>query len=208
MNAVYRLYSPDLVVYPSPHIQETITDLKTFINKAYGHITYCEEYGEVLRGNTEVLFNVRDPRDIIMAEVHNATRKYAQGERDHTWLNIDVGDGRMLFDRANPIPYLIDMARVRWIYWLGWINDFPNTNVIKYEDIRLKPEETYDKFSDLFIRHGIGKAYFLKHIQPKKKNPTFVTGRVGDWRAFFSREEKFYSQDKLGAIIEKLGYEI
>lgn len=208
MNAVYKLYSPDLVVHPSPHIQETITALKTFPSKAYGHITYCKEYDEILRGNTDVLFNVRDPRDIIMAEVHNAKRKYDQGERDHAWMNIDIGDGNRLFDQPNPIPYLIDIARERWVYWLGWINEFPNTHVIRYEDIRMRPVDTYNTLRNLFISHGVGLEHFAKNIKPKKKNPTFVSGRTGDWKWAFSEDEKKYAKERLGFVIRRLGYEL
>lgn len=207
MNAVYKLFSPQHAINVSPRLQETINALKTFSDKAYGHITYREEYDEVLRGNTEILFNVRDPRDIIMAEVHNAERKYEQGEKNHAWMNIDTGNGEVIFDDPNPIPYLIHVASVRWKYWLGWL-DFPDVHLIRYEDIRLKPVETFIEHKDLFNRHGVGFEHFMKHIKPKKKNPTFISGRVGDWRAFFSKEEKVYAQNMLGSTIEKLGYEL
>jgi len=204
MNAVNDFY--DIPINTEEiNIQETIDALKSFKNKAFGHITFRNEYAyELLRDR--VLFNIRDPRDIIAAEIHNADRKYLEGEKTHTWLNLRI-ENEYLFDLPDRIEHLIKIAKIRWTCWLGWL-DFPNISIIRYEDLRLKPEKAYEENETLFLENGVSFEHLIKSLQPKKKNPTFITGRVGDWKWMFSSREKKLAEKFLGGIINALGYDV
>ena len=190
---------------------ETIPALRTFEGGWFGHIPYLSEYAEVLEGNTKVLFNVRDPRDVIVANYHSIKKVYYKteppGKKGYGHLNLRDKKGKLVIEKDDPISELIEIESCRWPEWLGWLNhNF--VMQVKYEDLRMNPVPTIKKIEEFLKPYEINVVKSVKGLYPNHGNPTFRRGRVGDWKIEFDDTHKKLAEKLLGETIVKLGYEI
>jgi len=193
-------------------VAETVENLRVFRNnsmRAFGHIAYMPEYAEVLeQTNTKVLFNIRDPRDVVVAEYENAMREFvADSKSSPLWNFFDVDAKKRIFEKEDPISDLIVLAAARWPQWLGWSkHDFVKT--VRYEDIRLRPKETLTDICAWLGGHFCDPIdEMVKNALPKPANPTFRKGNVGDWKRLFKPHHVLLAEDLLGDVLEEMGYE-
>ncbi|MHA2403289.1 MAG: sulfotransferase domain-containing protein [Candidatus Kariarchaeaceae archaeon] len=193
-------------------VAETVNSLRTFkhsSNMAFGHVAYMPEYAKVLKeADTRVIFNVRDPRDVIVAEYENARRKFeADPEDNPLWNFYDTEAEMRIFEKPDPIIDLIIFASCRWPRWLGWL-DHDFVKKIKYEDLRLRTDETAKEIFEWTKMVGVLDARALaKGAKPKPQNPTFRRGVPGEWKSKFELHHAKLAKEKLGDIVERLGYE-
>lgn len=189
---------------------ETIKDLTEFPHRAFGHLAYDPAYAEALQAQpTKVLFNVRDPRDVVIAEYENIRRHRAAHREGWAWLDMDFFEGSppiRLGDTKDPISHLIWLASERWPVWLGWMKH-EWVRVVHYEDLRLRPEQTVHEISEWLAPCLIpAESSMVANLRPKPRNPTFRKGAVGEWKKYFTPALTKLAEDKLGAIIAALGY--
>ncbi|MHA2246894.1 MAG: sulfotransferase domain-containing protein [Candidatus Hodarchaeales archaeon] len=193
-------------------VQKTCVMLKYFKKKAFGHVPYNPEYAECIQTQpTKVLFNVRDPRDIIVAVFYNMNKVYFKGKRPgakgYGHLNLVDKNGKLLIQKNDPISELIKIEAGRWPHWLGWLqHDF--VMKVKYEDLRLRGVETLRKISEFIYPHPLNFESASARLTPRHHNPTFRAGRVGDWKKDFTDKHKKLAEKLLGDIIIQLGYEV
>ncbi len=95
---------------------ETTMNLRQFKHsavKAFGHLSYTPEYAKVFMDtDTKVLFNIRDPRDVIVAEYGNAQRHYAEKRKGGPLYNfLDKEDGTELLNSVYEHGYDITLGR-------------------------------------------------------------------------------------------------
>jgi len=188
-------------------VKETAQNLRTFkhnSNKAFGHLTYLPEYAEVFEEtNTRVIFNIRDPRDVIVAEYENAQRP---GNKMPLHNFYDQESEKFLYDHDDPILELIVFSAARWPKWLGWL-DHDFVMKLKYEDLRLRPDETAKRIFDWAQPTGIPLAKDLvKKSRPTSGNPTFRRGIPGEWKEKFEPRHVELARELLSDIIEEMGY--
>ena len=189
-------------------IEETCNEFRTFAGWRFGHISYLPEFAEAIQTMpTKVLFNVRDPRDVVVSEWKNMLKK-AEKDPAHALWNFSMKDGNTVLYSGNPIKHLITFASKRWPNWLGWMKHrFVYT--VKYEDLRLNGLETIEEIGEFLAPEiKINPAWNFAHLEPRPRNPTFRKGTPGDWKIEFTDEHKKQAEEELGSIIEKLGYEI
>ena len=191
-------------------MQETVKDLRVFkddSSKAFGHISYMPEYAKVLRETgTKVLFNYRDPRDVIVAEYKNAIRKMLAGDTMPLFNFYNSENKKFLYKHDDPISELIILAAARWPQWLGWL-DHDFVKPVKYEDLRLHTRETAKELIKWLGGFGCSDIdTMVKNAIPKKGNPTFRKGNVGDWKTTFKLHHMELAKDLLGDVINTLGY--
>ena len=191
-----------------PGIIETVANLRTFkhsSNKAFGHLSYLPEYAKVLEEtNTRVLFNIRDPRDVIVSEYENAQRP---GNKMPLHNFYDIENEKFLYDQDDPITELIIFAAARWPRWLGWL-DHDFVMPVKYEDLRLRTRETTEKIFNWIKATGCESAEMMaRKTKPGTANPTFRRGVPGEWLIKFKPHHVELADELLSDIIETLGYE-
>ena len=192
-------------------VEETVQNLREFkrgARKAFGHLSYLPEYAKVFEDtNTRVLFNIRDPRDIIVAEHENAKRHYERQKKGSPLYNFqDEEDGIFLFDKKDSITELIIISHARWPRWLGWLNhDF--VMPIKYEDLRLETEDTVKRIIE-FLSGDFCSAVdvMVERAKPAPNNPTFRRGVPGEWKEKFQPHHVKLAEELLRDTIETLGY--
>jgi len=186
----------------SEGIEATCKALANFNSSAFGHMSYLPEYAEAIQKTpTKVIFNVRDPRDVIVAEYYNMM-KHAD---ELSWLNFWLEEKKCYVSQDDPISHLIDFA-VRWERWVGWA-DHDFVYKVKYEDLRLNGLDTCADMAFWLKPYEINSLDVFNGLTPRKKNPTFRKGSVGDWKTEFSDTHKKKAEKVLGHIIERLGYE-
>lgn len=193
---------------PGFRTNETIEALRSFREKAFGHIAYLPEYVEALKTKpTRVLFNMRDPRDVVISRWHRILKFIADGDPDGAWLNYRrASDGRRFTDLEDPFSEMIISEAIQWTNWLDWVDE-PFTTVVRYEDLRLNPWDVVPKLAkklaDCNLLHPSG---MIKHLLPKPSNPTFRKGAVGEWRTHFEPHHIELADEYFGPILERFGY--
>jgi hypothetical protein len=192
-------------------VTKTANNLRTFkhgSNRAFGHLAYMPEYAQVFEEtDTRVIFNVRDPRDIIVAEHENALRKFEAGDRMPMWNFYGKEAEQHIFEKDDPITDLIVLAAARWPRWLGWL-DHDFVLKIKYEDLRLNTLETAREVSIWAQGTGIPDTETMaKGAKPKPHNPTFRRGVPGEWKSKFQLHHAKLAKELLEETMERLGYE-
>lgn len=198
---------------PAGH-KKTTEDLRTFSNRAFGHIAYHPGYADAIQATpTKVVFNMRDPRDVIVSELEMIRKHQRLGTIEHAWHNYKrFSDGIRVIDRPNPIAELIYIASIKWKNWIGWL-DHEYTVPLKFEDLRLKPDETVAKLCAALKGCNLPKTpgEMIRSTEvgrtPGKSVPTFRKGAVGDWKTYFTSKETDLAAGLLGPIMERLGYD-
>lgn len=191
--------------------EETVIALQSFPHRAFGHITYFPEYAAATQVQpTKVLFNMRDPRDVIVAEFENMRRKREAGYGTFRgFLDMDIfenGEQTRVTDRPDPIMDLIEMASYRWPHWLGWAgHDF--VIPVHYEELRLRPWPTVQAIFEQIQPVSIpGPVWMLKNLHPHPTNPTFRKGLVGEWKRYFKPRHIAKAKRLMGDFMEEMGY--
>lgn len=183
-------------------IETTCKGLADFYDKAFGHISYLPVYAQALqlKEDTKVLFNVRDPRDTVIASYFSASKG--------KWPNLHIEEyGCNIADLEDPISELIQVAAVRWLKWIGWIqHDF--VKIVHYEDLRLNGAETMQEIAEWLLPYRIDVDECVARLSPRPKNPTFRRGVPGEWRTGMTDKQKALANKLLSDVIKLLGYEI
>lgn len=195
---------------PLERYKETVELLRNFPKghvKAFGHVAYLPQYAEALRSKpTKVVFNIRDPRDVVVAEYMNLKRHIAQKFKGVGHMNLSRADGTRLIEREDPITELIEIASVRWNVWFGWLDeDF--TTVVRYEDLRL---DTRKECMRIQRKMAGCRLPAIDAMVSQARNTgwshSFRKGNVGDWKTVFEPHHKKLSEEILTPVIERLGY--
>lgn len=103
-------------------VVSTCEALANFTSPAFGHVSYLPEYAVAIQVQpTKVVINVRDPRDVIVAEYYNMMKH----EDGMSWLNYWIAEKNCYVAKDDPISHLIDFA-VRWERWVCRQNEIPH----------------------------------------------------------------------------------
>lgn len=197
---------------PNGH-KETIEGLRTFSNRAFGHVAYHPEYAAAIQSRpTKVVFNCRDPRDVIVAELEMIKKHIRDGTIGHAWHNYKrFSDNIRVIDRPNPIAELIYIASIKWKNWIGWL-DQKYVIPLKFEDLRLKPDETVAKLCQALKGCDLPKSpqnmvnATKRGRIPGSAVPTFRKGLVGEWKHYFTEKDSLLAKSLLGEILTRMGY--
>jgi len=201
--------------YPREGYEQTVEQLRSYEGKAFGHMPYLPEYAEALASKpTKVVFNVRDPRDVVIAEVAYIKIHEKKNELARAWLNYRrVSDGKCIHELDDPILEMIKVDAVRWRNWIGWL-DHDFVIRLRFEDLRLRPEETATALLKKLKGCGLVQPppTMVKRSrmgrQPGSKSPSFRKGLVGEHKKYFRKRHHELARELMGDIIIKLGYQL
>ena len=184
---------------------------------AYGHLHSIDVLTTALCSNGKATyFILRDPRDVVVSHVYYIT-EIEFNHIHHKYYKNELADfderlrtsilGRPDFDDQYP------NIRERFEPYLGWL-DQPQVRSLKFEDFILDQERAVKQVLDHAVERGFpievncsqAIQYLTAEINPKK-SPTFRSGKVGDWQAKFSSQNKDLFKQVAGELLIKLGYE-
>lgn len=188
-------------------MNKTCEKLRTFKDSIFGHVAYLPEYAAAVQAEpTKVLFNVRDPRDVIVSEYFSILKIISSG-KGKGFPNPCDSSGRYLIEYDDPIRELIELDATRWPTWLGWLqHDF--VRMVRYEDLRLHGLDELIKIRDWLMPYNINVETCHVRLAPAKDNPTWRKGLVGEWKEVFKEEHIKLANELLGSVITQLGYEL
>jgi hypothetical protein len=192
--------------FPLPGHKKTYSDIVAFKGKAFGHLAYLPEFAQACQTTpTKVIFNVRDPRDIIISELENMRSKKSVGKIG-LWDTFLEAEGKYLSDTDDPIALLIKFASARWPNWLGWL-DHPSVEICHYEDLRSYTDQAVAKLCRVVDPGLLGhdKEWMVKRAQ-SKKSATFRKGLIGEHRRYFTGIHWALCDQYLSSIMARLGY--
>jgi len=199
--------------------EEILSDLKRLLpgDIGYGHLHSTNSVTKFLCGDGMAsYFILRDPRDVVVSHVHYVT-EIETNHVHHQYYQEELVD----FDERLKTSILgrpdfgdlFPNIRERFEPYLGWL-DCPQVLVLRFEDFVFERQKTIKRIFDHAIERGFTTAKNYQQsieilsagINPKK-SPTFRSGKVGDWRARFSTQNKNLFKDVAGDLLTQLGYE-
>ena len=163
----------------------------------------------------KIIYLIRDPRDVYVSYFHYLKKKLPNNQQDFS-----------VFLRKK------DLYPSRWhVHIESWLmaekNDFL---VIRYEDMLL---DTYAELrkvvqflaweiSDVKLSEAIKKSSFkemfrlenekgrpFRSEEDKSGSSKFVrSGKSGEWKSYFSKEDLEFLRSECGNLLEKMGYPI
>jgi hypothetical protein len=162
------------------------------------------------------VFIYRDPRDQVVSHVFYATSMHT-GHGMHDYYNnvlTTVEERLNVGIEGCDIPGLeYPSIRKRYEDFIGWFEE-ENVLCLKFEDILLDQERTFNKLLDYLEGFGVefisprseAVALLSQAIKPKKSG-TFRKGKPGNWTDHFTDDNKFRFKAVAGDLLTRLGYE-
>jgi len=179
-------------------------------DRAFGHIAYRPEFADACEENgVKVIFNVRDPRDVVISLYENRHKYDDPNVKGRPlWDFLDYEDNTFVFQKEDVISELIEITAAMWEQWTAWA-DHSFVYVLKYENLRLRTKEECEKLHDWA---GPATAIpdvdtLIKKSHPRPKNPTFRKGMPGEWNLAFKDHHVKLANKLFAETFEKLGYE-
>ena len=179
-----------------------------------GHLRFHAEYPEIIaRGGIRPIFLIRDPRDIVVSQVHYVSRR--TDHRLHALFDglPDVKDRLRLAIAGDPEHDVVSIGD-RLDYFAGWLGA---AFVVRFEDL-VGPEGGGDSDrQDATIRSiydflGMDvDGHVLARIGDRlfsADSPTFRSGTIGGWRRYFDPELEALFDRTVGDRILPYGYHL
>jgi len=193
-------------------VMKTCHDLASFGGAAFGHISYLPEFWNSLQKTpTKVIFNIRDPRDVVVSNYYNIRRLHFGKDPGHGHLNYFNNDtGKCLMDSDDPLSELIKIEAARWPHWLGWLDQDPELlMVVRYDELRQSGRETLERIFEWSAPHIFPDIeHSLKVMSPRTDLPSVRRCMVGEHKELFEERHMKLAEELMGDTIERLGYEI
>jgi hypothetical protein len=140
-----------------------LPDARLLGDVLHSHANYSELAEKTLRaGNRKIIFQYRDPRDIIVSRSHKLVPDRKAWRRANEWEEIIRWAGKWV---------------VRMEPWMRHADI-----VLRYEDFILRSPKQMATLTDL-----LGEE-FVSRIRIGGPSPTFRAGRIGDWKTDFPKE--------------------
>jgi len=160
-------------------------------------------------------FVYRDPRDLLISQVHFATDMYEEHGMHAFYESLPDFGARLSAAIMGVDRDGLKMVDVRQRYEgvFQWLEQ-PSVLCLRFEDFIDRRDATLCAMLDQVERTGYRiptpraqcVAILADAIQPKKSR-TFRSGKSGSWRDHFTDEHKRLFKDVAGDLLVRLGYE-
>ncbi len=183
---------------------------------AAAHLPYTAELADVLQQQRTLhFFIIRDPRDILISDLHFASR-IAYWHPLYKDLNRMANDDERLYALIRGFEYGNGKVHpdfgVRMRKYLGWIDE-PRTCVVKFEDlVGTNPASTLERM-DLYFKEHAGWAGQSDPVKTTTsvidpgRSKTFRKGQIGEWREQFSEGHLHAFSEVASDLLQKFQYE-
>jgi hypothetical protein len=182
---------------------------------AYANISAREEFTSLLIApGKATLYVYRDPRDLVVSRVFYATEMY-EGHALHDYLahSLKSLEERLdLFILGQPDLELRSL-RQHYDRHMGWFAH-PEVLCIRFEDLILDRRPTLQAILGFIKQRGFRSSMpeetcidLMEQVIIPKKSPTFRRGQPGNWKEYFSEQNKRNFKETTGDLLVSLGYE-
>jgi hypothetical protein len=183
----------------------------------YGYAPCREPYlSAITAPGRASVFIYRDPRDLLVSHVFYA-KDIHTGHGMHDYYNNVL---RTMEERLNvaiegcDLPGLgLPTVYERYKNFLAWFND-DRVLCLRFEDFILNQPATLDKMLDYIETFGVkfsiprNKALErLSTVNKPRKSGTFRKASPGNWKEYFTEDNKRRFKTIAGDLLSRLGYE-
>jgi Sulfotransferase domain len=182
------------------------------ITKLDGH--FLREWTQT--GQPKIIFNYRDPRDMVLSMVNFLCGKTGRGFSNYNDFLVfsDILNGKPTFEDqltyalTDPsFPLQQDMRRMLWLL------NHPNVCKTSFEDLvgargGGSDELQAKTLAQIFDFLGVGADPAA--VSAQLFNPevfSFYKGQIGGWRDAFTGEHRRLAQERFGDVLRLYGYE-
>jgi len=162
-------------------------------------------------------FIFRDPRDVVVSHVFYVTNMETRHVHHEYYQSLPDFDSRLKvsilgkLDSLEPDIEFPDIA-TRFAPYLGWL-DHDEVLSIHFEDLINDRASALTRIMDHFLaRVPLQAPKQLIHdslessINPQR-SPTFRSGKTGEWKKYFTKENKHRFKSVAGDLLVRLRYE-
>lgn len=184
----------------------------------YGYIHARQPFLDVLSGSGyATIFIYRDPRDMLVSHVFYATdMNPAHGMHRYYKETLTTMEQRLNAAIRGVDEPGFELASVadRYASYIGWLSQ-PSVLSIRFEDLILNQREALAKivaylqtrgWNTQGLRQDNALDVLQQAIQPRKSG-TFRKGQPGNWREYFTEQNKALFKEVAGDLLIRLGYE-
>lgn len=183
----------------------------------YGYLDARDEYVDAInRDGLASIFVFRDPRDMIISHVFYATEIFQEhGMHEYYTKKLSTMEERInaAIGGVNEDGLELIGVKERYETHLGWL-DQSGILCLRFEQLRGNQEQSFNSILDYLESRGLqpevdreeARAALREAVQPKKSG-TFRSGKVGDWRQYFTQNNVDFFKKSTGDLLVKLGYE-
>lgn len=159
-------------------------------------------------------FIYRDPRDLLVSHIFYAVDINPNHGMHDYYLPLSMEERlRTAIQGIQERGLNLPSVSMRYERILGWL-DCPQVMPIRFEQIIEESEATLEKFlkhfetagGRLMASHSQSIGVLLRVMDPKN-SPTFRKGKAGDWKEYFSEQNKRLFKETTGDLLIRLGYE-
>jgi sulfotransferase 6B1 len=184
---------------------------------AYANIASLDEFVRLLTApGMATIYVYRDPRDLVVSHMFYATDMYA-GHALHGLMTeklttpgerLDV----FILGLDEPAMFTPDI-RERYESYAGWLAA-PAVLHMRFEDLILNRRESLARILAYLEQRGFHPSLpleqsvdILERAIVPRKSPTFRRGQPGNWREYFTEQNKQHFKEVAGNLLIELGYE-
>jgi len=159
-------------------------------------------------------FIFRDPRDVVVSHVFYVTEMESRHVHHAYYQSLPDFDARLkvsILGRPDSDVEFPNIAE-RFAPYLGWL-DQPQVLIIHFEDLIQDRTQALDRIMDYFLARvplRTSRQLILDSLESAinpTKSPTFRSGKIGEWKKYFTNEHKNIIKDVAGDLLIRLGYE-
>jgi len=162
-------------------------------------------------------FIFRDPRDVVVSHVFYVTDMEARHVHHNYYQSLPDFEARLKvsilgrLDSPGPDVEFPDIA-ARFAPYLGWL-DHGEVLSIHFEDLINDRLAALNRIADHFLARvplQTSRSVILEYLETSinpKRSPTFRSGKTGEWKKYFTKENKSRFKSVAGELLVKLGYE-
>ena len=162
-------------------------------------------------------FIFRDPRDVVVSHVFYVTDMEARHVHHDYYQSLPDFDTRLKvsivgrLDGLEPNVEFPDIA-TRFAPYLGWLDD-DEVLSLHFEDLINDRTAALNRIIDHFLARvplQAPRQLILDSLESSinpQRSPTFRSGKTGEWKKYFTKENKHRFKNVAGDLLVKLGYE-
>ena len=189
---------------------------------------FMQEVGAVYPG-ARVIHIIRDGRDRTVSSMHRGWRRANQGYL-HRLSPEELARGNALREGREPTGAFTEgwlrQAARHWRLLVGRaVEDGPallgsDYTEVRYEDLLVRPNEEVKRLlgflgvdtDERLVEHCVSSASFERLSRGRQRgqeDPSsfYRKGVAGDWRYYFSEEDRRVFKEEAGELLIRLGYE-
>jgi hypothetical protein len=159
-------------------------------------------------------FIFRDPRDVVVSHVFYVTDMEARHVHHEYYQSLSDFNARLRVSILGRQDTDIEFPNIadRFAPYLGWL-DHDEVLSIHFEDLINDRLAALNRIADHFLARiplQAQRQVILDALEGSinpQRSPTFRSGKTGEWRKYFTEEQKRIFKDVAGDLLVRLGYE-